>query len=75
MSLEVHDGVTAGVGRMQVRRALPLRRLRTGASCFADHMGPAEVTETAGLAQPGPALPLQSTRRLQACITALVGPA
>ena len=50
MSIEVHDGVTAEVGRMQVRRVLPRRRLRTiGAWCFADHMGPAEVTETAGL--------------------------
>jgi redox-sensitive bicupin YhaK (pirin superfamily) len=50
MSIEVHDGVTAEVGLMQVRRVLPRRRLRTiGAWCFADHMGPAEVTETAGL--------------------------
>jgi hypothetical protein len=50
MPIEVHDGVTAEVGRMQVRRVLPRRRLRTiGAWCFADHMGPAEVTETAGL--------------------------
>jgi redox-sensitive bicupin YhaK (pirin superfamily) len=50
MSIEVHDGVTAEVGRMRVRRVLPRRRLRTvGAWCFADHMGPAEVTETAGL--------------------------
>ncbi len=50
MSFEVHDGVTAEVGRIQVRRVLPRRRLRTiGAWCFADHMGPAEVTETAGL--------------------------
>ena len=50
MSISVHDGVTAEVGRMQVRRVLPRRRLRTvGAWCFADHMGPAEVTERAGL--------------------------
>jgi hypothetical protein len=50
MPIEVHDGVTAQVGRFQVRRVLPRRRLRTvGAWCFADHMGPAEVTETAGL--------------------------
>ncbi len=50
MSIEVHDGVAAQVGRMRVRRVLPRRRLRTiGAWCFADHMGPAEVTETAGL--------------------------
>ncbi|MCU0284568.1 MAG: pirin family protein [Candidatus Nanopelagicales bacterium] len=50
MPIEVHDGVTAEVGRIQVRRVLPRRRLRTvGAWCFADHMGPAEVTEEAGL--------------------------
>jgi redox-sensitive bicupin YhaK (pirin superfamily) len=50
MSIEVHDGVTAEVGRVLVRRVLPRRRLRTiGAWCFADHMGPAEVTESAGL--------------------------
>ena len=50
MTIEVHDGVEAEVGGARVRRVLPRRRLRTvGAWCFADHMGPAEVTETAGL--------------------------
>ena len=50
MTVEVLDGVQAQVGRFTVRRVLPRRPLRTvGAWCFADHMGPAEVTETAGL--------------------------
>lgn len=40
----------ARVGSLQVRRALPQRRRRTvGAWCFADHMGPADVTEGSGL--------------------------
>jgi len=35
------------VGAIPVRRSLPLRARRTvGAWCFADHMGPASVTET-----------------------------
>ena len=35
---------------MRVRRALPRRGRRTvGAWCFADHMGPADVTENSGL--------------------------
>lgn len=47
---ELHDGVTAQVGQTTVRRVLPRRRLRTvGAWCFADHMGPVEVTEHSGL--------------------------
>jgi quercetin 2,3-dioxygenase len=38
------------VGAMRVRRALPRRRRRTvGAWCFADHLGPANVTETASV--------------------------
>ena len=46
----VHDAKDAEVAGFRVRRALPRRGLRTvGAWCFADHMGPAEVTETAGL--------------------------
>jgi len=49
-SVEVLDGHEATVGRITVRRVLPRRRLRTvGAWCFADHMGPVEVTETSGL--------------------------
>jgi len=50
MTVEVLDGVEAQVGRFTVRRVLPRKPLRTvGAWCFADHMGPAEVTETSGL--------------------------
>jgi redox-sensitive bicupin YhaK (pirin superfamily) len=38
------------VGAISVRRSLPRRERRTvGAWCFADHMGPADVTDTAGL--------------------------
>lgn len=38
------------VGNLSVRRALPQRDLRTvGAWCFADHMGPMDVTEKIGL--------------------------
>ncbi|HWC43163.1 MAG TPA: pirin family protein, partial [Actinomycetota bacterium] len=48
--LEVTAARVATVGRMPVRRALPRRERRTvGAWCFADHMGPAPVTETSGL--------------------------
>ncbi len=50
MPIAIHDGVEAQVGRARVRRVLPRRRLRTvGAWCFADHIGPVQVTETAGL--------------------------
>jgi quercetin 2,3-dioxygenase len=38
------------LGRVPIRRALPTRGRRTvGAWCFADHMGPASVTEDHGL--------------------------
>lgn len=48
--LEVLNSHRAQVGRFDVRRALPQRRRRTiGAWCFADHMGPADVTEGSGL--------------------------
>lgn len=48
--VEVTESHTATVGRLKVRRALPRRGRRTvGAWCFADHMGPADVTETSGL--------------------------
>ena len=48
--VEVTASRIASVGRMPVRRALPRRERRTvGAWCFADHMGPAPVTETSGL--------------------------
>jgi redox-sensitive bicupin YhaK (pirin superfamily) len=46
----VLDDRTATVGAISVRRALPRRGRRTvGAWCFADHMGPEQVTETQGL--------------------------
>src|SRR3954465_2271626 len=48
--VEVTDGREAVVGTTTVRRVLPRRTRRTvGAWCFADHMGPEEVTETTGL--------------------------
>ncbi|MBD9736124.1 hypothetical protein IGX29_30890 [Streptomyces sp. H28] len=57
--LEVSDSREATVGAIRVRRALPRRGRRTvGAWCFADHMGPADVTEHSGLAgRPGTGLP------------------
>src|SRR4051794_15827812 len=48
--VEVTESHQAVVGRFTVRRALPRRGRRTvGAWCFADHMGPADVTEGSGL--------------------------
>ena len=48
--LEVSDSREAQVGTLRVRRALPRRSRRTiGAWCFADHMGPATVTEDRGV--------------------------
>ena len=48
--VEIADSRESTVGTMRVRRALPRRHRRTvGPWCFADHMGPVEVTETAGL--------------------------
>lgn len=48
--IEVTESHAASVGRFSVRRALPRRGRRTvGAWCFADHMGPADVTEASGL--------------------------
>lgn len=47
---EILSAHSAQVGSMWVRRSLPQRRRRTvGAWCFADHMGPADVTEGSGL--------------------------
>ena len=47
---EVLPSHHALVGAIDVRRALPQRTHRTvGAWCFADHMGPADVTEEHGL--------------------------
>src|SRR3546814_8213680 len=48
--VELTDSREAMVGEMRVRRALPRRTRRTvGAWCFADHMGPADVTEERGI--------------------------
>jgi redox-sensitive bicupin YhaK (pirin superfamily) len=48
--VEVGDSRESTVGSVRVRRALPRRQRRTvGPWCFADHMGPVQVTETAGL--------------------------
>ena len=47
--MEVGSSRDETVGRLRVRRALPRRGRRlVGAWCFADHMGPADVTEGAG---------------------------
>ncbi len=61
-SLQVYDGHEAVVGRLKVRRTLPTRGRRTvGAWCFADHMGPADVTENSGLdVGPHPHIGLQA---------------
>jgi redox-sensitive bicupin YhaK (pirin superfamily) len=48
--VEVSDSREAMVGSLRVRRALPRRGRRTvGAWCFADHMGPEEVSEQHGV--------------------------
>jgi redox-sensitive bicupin YhaK (pirin superfamily) len=48
--VEITDSRQAEVGGVVVRRALPRRHRRTvGAWCFADHMGPEQVTESSGL--------------------------
>lgn len=58
----------AVVGNFHVRRALPRRQHRTvGAWCFADHMGPAQVTETASIdIGPHPHIGLQTVTWLVA---------
>ena len=49
-SVELLASHEARVGSLLGRRALPQRRRRSvGAWCFADHMGPADVTEEHGL--------------------------
>jgi len=62
VDIEVSDSREETVGRFRVRRALPRRGRRTvGAWCFADHMGPADVTEGAGLdVGPHPHIGLQT---------------
>ncbi len=48
--MEVWDDHEAVVGALRVRRALPRRERRTvGAWCFADHMGPADISATTGV--------------------------
>ena len=48
--VEISDARDAVVGHVTVRRALPRRGRRTvGAWCFADVMGPEQITETRGL--------------------------
>ncbi len=60
--MQVSDSRESQVGRFTVRRALPRRGRRTvGAWCFADHMGPADVTENSGLdVGPHPHIGLQT---------------
>jgi redox-sensitive bicupin YhaK (pirin superfamily) len=67
-SVEVLDSSTSTVGTLQVRRALPRRSHRTvGAWCFADHMGPAAVTEEQGVdIGPHPHIGLQTVTWLVA---------
>ncbi len=67
-ALELLDSRESQVGAMRVRRALPRRAHRTvGAWCFADHMGPASVTEERGLGiGPHPHIGLQTVTWLVA---------
>ncbi|SDB81413.1 hypothetical protein GA0111570_103276 [Raineyella antarctica] len=62
--MELFDARTANLGSFEVRRILPQRHgsLRTvGAWCFADHMGPALVTEEHGIdVAPHPHMGLQT---------------
>lgn len=60
--IELTDSRVESVGAFTVRRALPRAGRRTiGAWCFADHMGPADVTENAGLdVGPHPHIGLQT---------------
>lgn len=60
--VELTDSHEARVGQITVRRALPRRGRRTvGPWCFADHMGPADVTENSGLdVGPHPHIGLQT---------------
>ncbi|MDQ2850507.1 MAG: pirin family protein [Actinomycetota bacterium] len=60
--VEVTNSREAQVGKIRVRRALPRKgRRMVGAWCFADHMGPADVTENSGLdVGPHPHIGLQT---------------
>src|SRR4051794_39891492 len=66
--LEVTDSRDGQVGKIRVRRALPRKGRRpVGAWCFADHMGPADVTENSGLdVGPHPHMGLQTVTWLLA---------
>ena len=66
--LQLSDSREEVVGEIRVRRALPRRGRRTiGAWCFADHMGPANVTENSGLdVGPHPHIGLQTVTWLTA---------
>lgn len=61
-SIEITDSRDERVGQVRVRRALPRKGRRTvGGWCFADHMGPADVTENSGLdVGPHPHIGLQT---------------
>ena len=60
--IQVSESREAQVGKIRVRRALPRKdRRMVGAWCFADHMGPADVTENSGLdVGPHPHIGLQT---------------
>jgi quercetin 2,3-dioxygenase len=60
--VRINDSREERLGRVRVRRALPRQGRRTvGACCFADHMGPADVTENSGLdVGPHPHIGLQT---------------
>ena len=60
--MEVIEGHAAEVGGFEVRRVLPRRARRTvGSWCFADLMGPGQVTETVGMdVGPHPHIGLQT---------------
>ena len=66
--MALFDSRETMVGAMRVRRALPRRGHRTvGAWCFADHMGPASVTEDKGIdIGPHPHMGLQTVTWLAA---------
>lgn len=66
--VEVTDSHDTTVAGLRVRRALPRRSRRTvGAWCFADHMGPAPVTEDQGVdIGPHPHIGLQTVTWLVA---------
>lgn len=67
-AVEVLESRASTVGSLQVRRALPRRAHRAvGAWCFADHMGPAPVTEEHGVdIGPHPHIGLQTVTWLVA---------